>query len=102
MIHVIATIQVADGRRNDFLAEFHRIIPDVREEVGCIDYGPSVDLATNLDAQDLPRENVVVIIERWESLDHLEQHLVAPHMLAYRERVKELVRNVSLQILEPA
>lgn len=102
MIHVIATIEVADGRRADFIEEFHRIVPLVLEEDGCLDYGPNVDLETNLDAQPSVRENVVVIVERWESLEHLEQHLVAPHMLEYRTRVKDIVRSASLQVLEPA
>ena len=43
----------------------------------------------------------MTIVERWESLESLERHLIAPHMVAYRTRVKELVRGVSLQILQP-
>ena len=35
-------------------------------------------------------------------LDHLEAHLIAPHMLAYRARVKEMIAGVSIQVLEPA
>lgn len=102
MIHVIATIEVAEGRRDDFLTEFHRVVPLVRDEEGCLDYGPTVDVETNLDAQPPVRQNVVTVVERWESLEHLEAHLVAPHMLEYRGRVKELVSKATLQILEPA
>jgi len=46
--------------------------------------------------------NVVTIIEKWESLKDLQAHLSAPHMLAYQEKVKDLVENVSLKILEEA
>ena len=35
MIHVIATIEVAPGRREAVLAEFHKIVPLVRAESGC-------------------------------------------------------------------
>ena len=45
---------------------------------------------------------MTVILEKWESLDHLNAHLAADHMDEYREKVKDLVVGVSLQILEPA
>jgi quinol monooxygenase YgiN len=34
MIHVIATIEIAAGRRDDFLAAFNEIVPEVRAEKG--------------------------------------------------------------------
>ncbi len=47
------------------------------------------------------RDNVVTIVERWESLAALETHMQAPHMTAYRVRVKDLVKRVQLQVLHP-
>ena len=41
MIHVIATIEVTAGRRNDLLAECRKIVPLVRQEAGCLEYGPA-------------------------------------------------------------
>ncbi len=102
MIFVLATIEVAPGRRNDFLAEFHRLMPLVHAEEGCLEYGPAVDVKTQIAAQGSVRENTVVIVEKWQNLPALETHLNASHMQEYRVRVKELVRSVSLQILEPA
>ncbi|MFG0333737.1 MAG: putative quinol monooxygenase [Maioricimonas sp. JB049] len=102
MIHVIATIQLRPGTRERFLEEFHGIVPDVRAEAGCIEYGPAVNLATGISAQADVDENAVTVIEKWESVGHLEQHLQAPHMLTYRERVKDLVTDTRIQILEPA
>ncbi len=102
MIHVIATIRVRPGSRAAFLTEFHRLVPTVRAEEGCLDYGPTVDVQTDIAAQVPRREDVVTVLERWESLDALKAHLAAPHMAKYRERVKDLVADVSLQILEPA
>lgn len=102
MLHVIATIDLAPGARAKFLAEFHKLVPDVLAEAGCIDYGPAVDFATNIAAQIPPRPDVVTVVERWESIAHLEAHLIAPHMLAYRQRVKDWVKSVTLQVLEPA
>jgi len=42
---------------------------------------------------------MVIIIEKWEDLDSLKKHMNAPHMLTYRENVKDLVENTSLKIL---
>ena len=101
MIYVIASIEVKPGKRDAFLAEFHRNVPNVRAEKGCLEYGPTVDVKTEIKAQIPLRDNTVTIVEKWESLAALQAHLVAPHMLTYRERVKDLVAGVSLQVLEP-
>ncbi len=102
MIHVIATIQVKPGKRDAFLVEFHRIVPLVHAEAGCIEYGPTVDVASGMSVQGPVRDDVAVIIEKWESLDALKAHTQAPHMADYRVRVKDLVEGVTLQILAPA
>jgi quinol monooxygenase YgiN len=102
MIHVIATIEVAPGRRGDFLEAFHRLVPLVLNEEGCIQYGPAIDTVTDISAQGPVRENVVVVVEQWKSLTALKAHLAAPHMAAYRNQVAEIVKSMTLQVLEPA
>lgn len=102
MIHVLATISIAPGRRADFLAEFHRIVPAVLAEDGCLAYGPAVDVATGIAAQVPVGPDAVVVVEQWRDLDALRAHLVAPHMAGYRERVKDMVRGAQLQVLQPA
>jgi quinol monooxygenase YgiN len=102
MIHVLATITVASGRRAAFLAEFHRVVPAVLAEDGCLAYGPAVDVPSGIPIQPAPRADVVVVIEQWRDLPALQAHLVAPHMAGYRERVKDLVTGVQLQVLTPA
>lgn len=102
MIHVIAVIELNPDSRDAFLQEFHAIVPTVRAEQGCIEYGPTVDTATGIAAQSLLGEDAVCVVEKWENLAALQDHLAAPHMTAYRERVKNFVRNVRLHILQPA
>jgi quinol monooxygenase YgiN len=102
MIHVIATIEVAPGKREAFLAEFRRLVPLVRAEAGCLEYGPAVDVPSGLAAQLPQRDDVVTVLEKWEGLDALRAHLAAAHMQEYRARVKDLVRRVQLQVLQPA
>lgn len=102
MIHVIATITVQPGKREAFLREFARLVPDVRGERGCIEYGPVVDLETGISVQEPCRENAVIVIEKWVDLEALKAHSAAPHMGAYRERVKGMVVGTALQILRNA
>ena len=101
MIVVLATIELNDGRKDDFLAEFRKIVPLVRAEQGCLEYFPAVDQPTGLPAHSPLRQDVVVVCEKWESLAALEAHLIAPHMMQYRPKVKDFVKKVSLQVLTP-
>jgi quinol monooxygenase YgiN len=101
MIHVIATIAIVEGQREAFLQEFRSLVPKVRAETGCLEYGPTVDAATGIASQGAPREHMVTVVEKWTDLASLKAHLVAPHMEEYRPRVKHLVRSTTLQILEP-
>jgi quinol monooxygenase YgiN len=102
MIHVIATIELHKDQRDTFLAEFRKLVPAVLAEPGCIEYGPTIDAETDITAQPLARDNVVTIVEKWESVEHLKQHLVAPHMQEYRPRVKSMIARSTLAILTPA
>ena len=54
-----------------------------------------------MPAQNL-EPDVVTVIEKWNTLEDLKAHLVAPHMLAFRERVKGMVEDVTLKVLESA
>ena len=102
MILVIATIRCSAGGRDALLAELERIVPQVRQEPGCLQYTPAVDLPTSLQVQQRVGQDAVVVVEAWEDLEALEKHLVAPHMVQYRQRVKDLVQEVRLQVLQPA
>ena len=102
VIHVIAVIELQPGKRAEFLAAFHELMPSVHAEDGCIEYGPTVDVRTGIAAQIPLRENIVTIVEKWRDLPALEAHLVAPHMGPYRAKVKPIVVGTQLQILEPA
>jgi quinol monooxygenase YgiN len=101
MINVIASIHIKEGRLSEFIEIFKFNIPNVLQEEGCLDYVPTIDIPTGLPPQKLDRD-VVTIIEKWDSLEALQAHMSAPHMLAYRERVKDLVEKVSLKILKEA
>lgn len=101
MIHVIASVQVKPGTVKEFLGIFNANVPFVRAEKGCIQYVPTVDIKADLPPQTMD-ENVITIIEAWDSVEDLRAHLMSPHMLAYRERVGSIVENVSLKVLQEA
>jgi quinol monooxygenase YgiN len=102
MISVIATIETIPGGREALLATFKDLVPKVLAEKGCLEYGPFIDLETNLPGQPSPRENVVTMIEKWESIEALEAHLMTPHMLAFRQATESLRLGLKLQILASA
>jgi len=99
MISVIASVRVKPGRIADFLDIFKAVMPEVRKERGCIEYFPAVDVDAKLPPQVID-EYVVTIIEKWENLKALRDHLGAHHMMTYREKVKNIVEAVSLKVLQ--
>jgi quinol monooxygenase YgiN len=101
MIYVIATIELAEGKRDDFLKRVQRLVPMVRAEKGCLEYGPAVDAPTGIKVQMPIRENVVTMMEKWADLKSLEAHLSTPHMQEYRQDVKGMVVGTKLQVLQP-
>jgi quinol monooxygenase YgiN len=102
MIHVVASIEVIEGKRDAFLAEFHKLVPLVYAEAGCREYAPYVDEVTSIAAQGGARANVVTVLEIWKDVASLQAHLNARHMEDFREKVKDLVVQVELQILKQA
>jgi quinol monooxygenase YgiN len=102
MIHVIATLELEPGSRDAFLAEFSKVVPQVRAEAGCIEYTPAVDADTGMAAQHRIGPDRVMVIERWESLAALQAHDGAAHMQAYRTRVRSLIRGREIRVLTPA
>jgi quinol monooxygenase YgiN len=102
MIHVIATVRVKPGRRDDFIELVKSITGQVTEEKGCIRYILTVDIVSGLPPQVLD-ENLVTMIEAWESLEALRNHLTTPHMALFFEKRKEMVAGgSSLKVLQEA
>ncbi len=99
MIHVIASIHVKTGYLPGFIAIFKTNVPKVLEEKGCLEYLPTADFPTGLPPQEMDG-NIVTILEKWNSLEDLQAHLSAPHMLKYKDDVQHMVDKVTLKVLE--
>ena len=101
MIHVLASITVKASERDAFLEIFKANVPKVLEEEGCVEYSARVDFQTEVPIQEI-NENVVTVMEKWETFPHLQAHFTAPHMLEYKAKVEGMVEDVTLKILEDA
>jgi len=101
MITVLASIRVKTGGLSDFLEIFKANVSHVRKEKGCLEYFPAVDIDAGLPGQTFD-ETVVTVVEQWEGLEALRDHAGAPHMLAYREKAKDLVEGISVKVLREA
>lgn len=102
MIHVIATLEFEPGKRDYVLGEFRKIVPLVRAEAGCLEYAPAIDAETSLGMQTKIGPDKLMVIERWETLEALQAHDVAPHMQSYRAKVKQYIRGREIRVLAPA
>ena len=99
MVHVIAIITAQPGKRAELLKLFETVIPTVREEQGCIEYGATVDVP-NADPAFGP--DTYVVVEKWESPEALKAHSMAPHMKAFGAAAKDLIAGRAVHVLQPA
>ena len=53
MINVIASISINEGCLSEFVEVFKANVPAVLEEVGCIEYVPTVDFESGISAQSV-------------------------------------------------
>ena len=97
MIHVLAVITTKPGKRAEVLAAFHANMPAVHAEAGCIEYGPVID-ASNSPAKY--GEDTFVVVEKWESPDHLKAHAASPHMAAYGAKTRDLLADRQIHIMQ--
>ncbi|MFY7003665.1 putative quinol monooxygenase [Acinetobacter pittii] len=101
MLTIIAEIRTKSGGqyRQNVLDAFQKIIPTVLAEDGCHGYEPLIDHKSNANFQT-HEPDTIVMLEKWESVAHLEAHLATPHMQAHHAAVKDDVVDVKIKILE--
>ena len=101
MIHVLAIITAKPGMREAILKEFRANVPAVHAEAGCIEYGPATDTEGMGGFQTKLGPDSFVVVEKWESVDHLKAHGAAPHMAAYGAKTREMVASRVIHVLSP-
>ena len=100
-IHVIASIRVKEGSLAEYVSLFKENVPNVLAEDGCVQYAPCVDASTGWKTQAVDPQRMMVV-EKWETMDALQAHARAPHMIAFREKAGHLVEGVTVQVVEDA
>jgi quinol monooxygenase YgiN len=101
MIHVIASIRVKTGKAENFLEAFNSFAVSVRKERGCIRYIAALEI-DGVFSQQQADKDVVTIIEAWEDIEALRDHIANPGMAAYREKTKDIVEDRSAKVLQEA
>ncbi|MEH6453792.1 MAG: antibiotic biosynthesis monooxygenase [Psychromonas sp.] len=99
MINVIATISIQASKIEEFRHIFTANIPNVLKEKGCLDYRLTADFDTGFE-QQLLNENSVTVIEKWNTFEDFQNHRLAPHMIEHKLKVKDLVDNLSIKVLQ--
>jgi quinol monooxygenase YgiN len=102
MIHVIAIITAKAGTRDQVLEAFRANMPKVHAEDGCIEYQPVIDAEGMGPIQTPIGENSFIVIEKWQSADHLKAHAAAPHMKEYAGKVKDMLDSRVIHVLSGA
>lgn len=102
MIRVIAILTAKPGRRDEALAAFKANVPNVHAEKGCVEYAAHVDADSIGPVQTKFGPDTLVILETWESAEHLAAHGVAPHMKEYGKKTRDLIESRVIHVLSAA
>jgi quinol monooxygenase YgiN len=101
MVHVLAVITAKPGLRARILEAFRTNVPAVLAEDGCIEYGAAIDTGGVGGLQTRFGDDTFVVVEKWQSLDALKAHAVAPHMAAYGATTKDMIASRVIHVLSP-
>lgn len=102
MIHVLAIITTKPSMRDLVLTIFKANVPNVLAEKGCIEYTPTIDEVDGPSWGTKFGADTFVVIEKWESMEDLNNHAAAPHMAKYGQDVKDYVEGRVIHVLSNA
>ncbi|MFT5394389.1 MAG: quinol monooxygenase YgiN [Gammaproteobacteria bacterium] len=102
VVSVLAFITAKPGMRASVLESFNANVPAVHAEAGCIEYFAATDLENAGPIQTPIGADGFVVIEKWESMDHLKAHGASEHMKAYAAKTKEMLAERVIRVLSAA
>lgn len=100
MIHVVAIIKTKPGKRDTVLEAFVNNMPAVHDERGCIEYRPVIDANNAVPFQTEIGPDTFIVIEKWQTIADLSAHAKSAHMADYADRVKALIADRAVHVLE--
>lgn len=98
-VNVLAFITAKPGMREAVLKAFNANVPAVHAEDGCIEYFAATDTENAGPIQTPVGPDSFVVIEKWESMDHLKAHGASDHMKAYAQSVKDMLADRVIRVL---
>jgi quinol monooxygenase YgiN len=102
MIHVLAMITAKPGMRERILEAYRGNVDNVRAEAGCLAYEAVIDVPGMPSIFAQFGADTFVVVERWESVEALRAHAVAPHMKAYAAEVEPFTASRAIHVLQAA
>lgn len=99
MITAVASIKVKKNHLSQFVIAFKRLVPQVLAEEGCIEYYPTVDTGLLFKIQSVD-DHRVTIIEKWQSIQSLQEHANTEHMQAFASETDQMIEDFNVRILK--
>jgi len=88
MIYVLAFVRTKPGMVSQALDIYRELVPKVMaNEPGCLAYAPTRDVDLSLPNQDKD-EDMIVVNERWKTIDDFKAHLNMPHSIEFRSKIR--------------
>ncbi len=89
LLTVIAYMKAAPGKRDELKAALEALVEPTGKEAGYVNY----DLHQGVEDPD-----AFLLYENWESGEHLDAHLAAPHVEQFAARIPELLDESGLSV----
>ena len=89
LLTVIAHMRAAPGKRDELHAALEALIEPTSQEKGYVNY----DLHQSVEDPDR-----FFFYENWESGEHLDAHLAAPHLVDFAGRIPDLLDENGLTV----
>jgi quinol monooxygenase YgiN len=89
LLTVIAYMRAAPGKRDELRAALESLIEPTSQEEGYVNY----DLHQGVEDPDR-----FFFYENWESGEHLDAHLAAPHLVEFADRIPDLLDENGLTV----
>ena len=81
MVIVVAILQVAEGKGNEVVEEFKKLVVKVRQDPGTISY--------NIN-QAIDNPDKILVYEKYEDMDALKYHGGTEHFKAFGQATRHL------------
>jgi quinol monooxygenase YgiN len=90
--------------RQSILDVLHPLVPTIHAEAGCIEYTITIDapVVGSMHTQTPFGPDTFVLIEKWESLEHLKAHSTAPFVEDYFKKVGSMMADRIVHFLSTA